>query len=83
MASIAGKQPDTLGWATPATGLSALSRWGFIAGVALAVPAREWFALLDAPDKRLVEFAGAGHRATFDFPGRFAEVMREVRARVD
>ena len=48
-----------------------------------AVLAREWFALLDAPDKRLVEFAGAGHRANFDFPGRFAEVMREVRARVD
>src|SRR5690606_41232670 len=44
-----------------------------------AVLAEEWFALLDAPDKRLVVFEGAGHRANFDFPERFAEVMREVR----
>lgn len=43
-----------------------------------AVLAEEWFALLDAPDKRSVVFEGAGHRANFDFPDRFAHVMREV-----
>jgi len=48
-----------------------------------AVPAREWFELLAAPSKRLVTFDGAGHRANFDSPGRFAELMREVRDGVD
>ncbi len=42
-------------------------------------PAAEWFAGLAAPSKRAVVFEGAGHRANFDQPGRFAALMREVR----
>jgi pimeloyl-ACP methyl ester carboxylesterase len=40
--------------------------------------AEEWFESLDAPEKQSVEFEGAGHRAHFDQPGRFAEFMRSV-----
>ena len=43
------------------------------------VPAREWFALLDAPVKELVTLELAGHRAHFDDPVRFADLMRDVR----
>lgn len=42
------------------------------------VLAREWFEQLEAPFKELIEFGGAGHRAHFDRPGLFAEVMARV-----
>jgi proline iminopeptidase len=45
-----------------------------------AVPAEEWFSLLDAPHKERVIFDGSGHRANFDRPGLFAEVMEGVLA---
>jgi pimeloyl-ACP methyl ester carboxylesterase len=43
-----------------------------------AVLAEEWFALLDAPIKEKLIIEGGGHRAHFDQPGRFAEIMRDV-----
>lgn len=43
-----------------------------------AVLANEWFDGLDAPTKRSVVIEGGGHRAHFDRPARFAEIMREV-----
>lgn len=43
-----------------------------------AVLANEWFDLLDAPSKKRVVFDGAGHRAHFDQPGRFAELMARI-----
>jgi len=43
-----------------------------------AVLADEWFALVDAPAKQRFVFEGSGHRAHFDQPGRFAELMANV-----
>jgi pimeloyl-ACP methyl ester carboxylesterase len=43
-----------------------------------AVLANEWFTMLDAPLKESLVFAGGGHRAHFDQPGMFAELMTEV-----
>jgi pimeloyl-ACP methyl ester carboxylesterase len=43
-----------------------------------AVLAEEWFDMLDAPSKEAFTFEGAGHRAHFDRPGEFAEVMGHV-----
>ncbi len=43
-----------------------------------AVLATEWFDMLDAPSKEAFIFDGAGHRAHFDRPGEFAEVMSYV-----
>ena len=43
------------------------------------VLAREWFEMLRAPAKELVTFELGGHRAHFDDPVRFAELMLEVR----
>jgi pimeloyl-ACP methyl ester carboxylesterase len=43
-----------------------------------AVLAEEWFDILDAPSKEAFVFDGAGHRAHFDRPGEFAEVMTHV-----
>jgi proline iminopeptidase len=43
-----------------------------------AVLANEWFELLDAPSKEAVIFEGSGHRAHFDRPGEFADVMTHV-----
>jgi proline iminopeptidase len=43
-----------------------------------AVLANEWFELLDAPSKEAFIFEGSGHRAHFDQPGKFAEVMSHV-----
>lgn len=43
-----------------------------------AVPANEWFDLLDAPTKNLVVVEGSGHRANFDRPAEFAELMRQI-----
>lgn len=44
------------------------------------VLAREWFEMLRAPAKELVTFELAGHRAHFDDPVRFADLMQEVLA---
>jgi proline iminopeptidase len=43
-----------------------------------ALPAREWFAMLDAPSKEWTVFEGSGHRAHFDRPADFAALMRRV-----
>jgi len=43
-----------------------------------AVLAEEWFEILDAPSKEAFTFEGSGHRAHFDRPGDFAEVMSHV-----
>lgn len=43
-----------------------------------AVLAEEWFEMLDAPGKYRVVFEGAGHRANFDRPAEFAELMARV-----
>lgn len=43
-----------------------------------AVLAEEWFDMLDAPSKEAFVFEGSGHRAHFDRPGEFAEVMGHV-----
>jgi pimeloyl-ACP methyl ester carboxylesterase len=49
------------------------------------VPARTrdlglWFEVLRAPRKEIVTFRNAGHRAMFDQPAAFAELMGRVRA---
>jgi pimeloyl-ACP methyl ester carboxylesterase len=44
-----------------------------------AVLAEEWFAMLDAPVKERFVFEHAGHRPSFEEPGRFVEVMQAVR----
>ena len=43
-----------------------------------AVPANEWFQMLDAPVKERVIVPGSGHRPNFDQPGMFAELMAQV-----
>lgn len=43
-----------------------------------AVPAEEWFADLEAPDKGLVELDTSGHRPLFEQPERFTEVITEL-----
>jgi len=43
-----------------------------------AVLAEEWFNMLDARSKEAFIFEGSGHRAHFDRPGDFAEVMDHV-----
>lgn len=43
-----------------------------------AVPADEWFNMLDAPIKERVVFDQSGHRPSFEQPDRFAELMRRV-----
>ncbi len=43
-----------------------------------AVLAEEWFELVDAPHKEWIAFDGAGHRAHFDQPARFADLMHRV-----
>ena len=45
-----------------------------------AVPAREWFDVLQAPSKVWTELPQSGHRPAFEQPERFAEVMRTVLA---
>ncbi len=44
-----------------------------------AVPADEWFAMLEAPSKQRVVFERSGHRPSFEEPAAFAELMRRVR----
>jgi pimeloyl-ACP methyl ester carboxylesterase len=48
-----------------------------------AVLADEWFDLLDAPSKERVVFEDSGHRASFEEPGRYAELMRRVLDETD
>jgi len=43
-----------------------------------AVLAEEWFDMVEAPSKEAFVFEGSGHRAHFDRPGEFAEVMSHV-----
>jgi proline iminopeptidase len=43
-----------------------------------AVLADQWFQLLDAPTKKLIVFDTAGHRALFEQPDRFHQVMTET-----
>ena len=43
-----------------------------------AVPADEWFAMLNAPSTERIVFDGAGHRAQFDRPADFAALMSRV-----
>lgn len=45
-----------------------------------AVLANEWFDALDAPSKQLVVFDRSGHRPSFEQPGDFVRLMREVVA---
>ena len=42
--------------------------------------AREWFESLAAPSKNYVTFAHSGHTPPYDEPGRFAELMSDVRS---
>jgi pimeloyl-ACP methyl ester carboxylesterase len=41
-------------------------------------PAREWFDVLAAPDKRWIELPDSGHRPHFEQPDAFAAAMRTV-----
>ena len=43
-----------------------------------AVLADEWFEMLSAPSKERIVFEHSGHRPSFEEPGRFAEVMRDL-----
>ncbi len=43
-----------------------------------AIPANEWFEMLDAPDKTRIVFEDSGHRANFDRPAEFADLMRQI-----
>jgi pimeloyl-ACP methyl ester carboxylesterase len=43
-----------------------------------AVPAEDWFQILDAPAKDRIVFPSAGHRANFDRPDMFADLMVRV-----
>ncbi|HLU31918.1 MAG TPA: alpha/beta fold hydrolase, partial [Acidimicrobiia bacterium] len=45
-----------------------------------AEPAEEWFSALEAPHKEKVVFEGSGHRAHFDRPGAFGQLMERVLA---
>lgn len=46
-----------------------------------AVPANMWFDLLEAPSKERVVFENSGHRANFDRPSDFANLMRRIASR--
>ncbi|MBS3789207.1 MAG: alpha/beta hydrolase [Candidatus Bipolaricaulota bacterium] len=41
-------------------------------------PAREWFGLLEAPTKELIEFDNSGHRPHFEEPAKFSSIMSRV-----
>lgn len=41
-------------------------------------PAREWYDLLQAPDKQWITFEDSGHVPQFEEFGRFREVVREI-----
>jgi len=42
------------------------------------IPAREWFELLEAPTKELIEFDNSGHRPHFEEPAKFSSLMSRV-----
>ncbi|MBS3787321.1 alpha/beta fold hydrolase [Candidatus Bipolaricaulota bacterium] len=42
------------------------------------IPAKEWFEILSAPVKELVEFDNSGHRPNFEEPAKFASFMVQV-----
>jgi pimeloyl-ACP methyl ester carboxylesterase len=42
------------------------------------IPAREWFELLEAPTKELVEFDNSGHRPHFEEPAKFSSLMKQI-----
>ena len=46
----------------------------------LAVPFAQWYALLQAPAKHLTVLDTSGHRAMFEQPDKFVEVMTQVLA---
>ncbi|MBS3793209.1 alpha/beta hydrolase [Candidatus Bipolaricaulota bacterium] len=41
-------------------------------------PAREWFGLLEAPTKELIEFDNSGHRPHFEEPAKVSSIMSRV-----
>jgi proline iminopeptidase len=46
-------------------------------------PARDWFDQLDAPRKRWVELPASGHRASFEQPVRYNQLLTDVLAETD
>ncbi|GIF63259.1 hypothetical protein Ais01nite_12940 [Asanoa ishikariensis] len=46
----------------------------------LAEPFAQWYALLDAPRKRLFVFDTSGHRPMFEQPDRFVDTMSQILA---
>lgn len=45
-----------------------------------AIPAKEWFEMLEAPHKEYVVFETSGHRPMWEQPDEFADLMRDVLA---
>ena len=43
-----------------------------------AVPANQWFELLQAPSKEMITFEHSGHRPLFEEPAKFALVMSRI-----
>lgn len=43
-----------------------------------AEPFREWFGVLEAPSKHVIEFPGTGHRPLFERPDEFIEYMNNT-----
>jgi proline iminopeptidase len=41
-------------------------------------PAREWFAALDAPSKEWIEFPASSHRASFERPAPYTDLLTRV-----
>lgn len=48
-----------------------------------AVPAAEWFDLVEAPSKEWIVFEHSGHRPSFEEPAAFAALMERVRAETE
>ena len=48
-----------------------------------AVPAAEWFALVDAPSKEWIVFDHSGHRPSFEEPAAFAALMERVKVETE
>ena len=45
-----------------------------------AVPAQEWFDMLQAPSKEMIIFEHSGHRPPFEEPAAFASLMKRILA---
>jgi pimeloyl-ACP methyl ester carboxylesterase len=43
-----------------------------------AVPAKEWFEIVEAPSKTMIVFEHSGHRPLFEEPAAFASVMARL-----